>query len=115
MFPQTKHPIPCPCCKQAVSAPTLEIIIDHYGIPPLQARILHAVWRGTGQPVQTARIYKSMYAEVSEHRPDPERLYSAFNVALCHLRKKLAGSGITIENAGYAQGYRVAMDRPASD
>jgi hypothetical protein len=36
-------------------------------------------------------------------------MYLAFKVALCHLREKLAGSGIGIENVGYRQGYRLVL------
>ena len=30
---------------------------------------------------------------------------TGFKVTLCHLRKKLRGTGYKIENVGYAQGY----------
>ncbi|WEO63539.1 hypothetical protein [Rhizobium rhizogenes] len=31
-------------------------------------------------------------------------------VSLCHLRKKLAGSGVSIEHAGYRQGWRLKLN-----
>ncbi|MFS8147971.1 hypothetical protein [Rhizobium sp. BR 249] len=103
------EPINCPCCKQPVAAPTLEIVVDRYDVTPLQARILGAVWRGKGMPVQTERIFDAMYVDDADGGPSPTRMYAAFKVALCHLRTRLEGSGIGIENVGYRQGYRLVM------
>lgn len=101
--------IPCPCCKRPVHAPSLEIIIDHCRVTPLEARILGAVWRGKGYPVQTRRIFDAMYADDANGGPTPSRMYSAFKVSLCHLRKRLEGSGVSIENVGYGRGYRLVI------
>ncbi|WP_245492231.1 hypothetical protein [Mesorhizobium sp. M4A.F.Ca.ET.020.02.1.1] len=102
-------PINCPCCKQAVAVPTLDIVVDRYKVTPLEARILGAVWKGKGMPVMTERIFDAMYADDPDGGPSPTRMYAAFKVALCHLRARLAGSGITVENVGYRQGYRLIM------
>lgn len=102
--------IECPCCKKNVAAPSLDIVIDHYGIPPAQARILEAVWKGKGLPVQTERIFDAMYADDPDGGPSHGAMYSAFKVALCHLRNRLQGSGITIDNVGYRQGYRLVLE-----
>lgn len=102
-------PINCPCCQQRVTVPTLEIVIDRYSVTPLEARILGAVWKGKGMPVMTERIFDAMYADDPDGGPSPTRMYAAFKVALCHLRARLAGSGITVENVGYRQGYRLIL------
>lgn len=102
-------PIPCPCCKQAVQVPTLEIVVDHYKLTPLEARILGAIWKGKGLPVYTERVFDAMYADDPDGGPSPTRMYAAFKVALCHMREKLQGSGIGIENVGYRRGYRLIM------
>jgi len=34
---------------------------------------------------------------------------TGFKVTLCHLRKKLRGTGYKIENVAYAQGYRLKL------
>lgn len=103
------EPISCPCCKQAVNVPTLEMIVDTYQLTPLQARILEAVWRGKGHPVKTERIFDAMYADDPDGGPSPSRMYAAFKVALCHLRKRLEGSGVWVENVGYHRGYRLVL------
>lgn len=103
-------PIQCPCCRQRVHVPDVEIIIDHYGVTAGEANVLRAVWRGKGLPVQAERIFDVMYADDPDGGPSPSRMYSAFKVALCHLRKKLKGSGVSIENAGYRRGYRLIME-----
>lgn len=103
------EPIACPCCNQPVHVPTLEIVIDHYSVPPLEARILGAIWRGRGMPVRTERIFDAMYVDDPDGGPPPARMYAAFKVALCHLRKRLDGSGISIVNQGYRRGYRLTI------
>lgn len=103
------RPIDCPCCSQPVSAPTLPIVIDRYRIRPLEARILGAIWRGKGHAVQTERIFDAMYVDDPDGGPSPQRMYAAFKVALCHLRKRLEGSGVGIENVGYRCGYRLVL------
>lgn len=106
---ETYQPIACPCCAQAVEVPSLQIAVDHYDVTPLQARILGAVWKGKGHPVQTERIFDAMYADDPDGGPTPTKMYAAFKVALCHLRVKLAGSGIGIESVGYRQGWRLVL------
>lgn len=101
--------IACPCCKQKVDKPSLDIVINHYELSPVEARVLSAVWRGKGMPVMAERIFDVMYEDDPDGGPTPSRMYSAFKVALCHLRKKLKGSGISIENTGYRRGYRLIL------
>ncbi|HEY5797641.1 MAG TPA: hypothetical protein VIU82_21775 [Bosea sp. (in: a-proteobacteria)] len=103
------HSISCPCCRQAVAVPTLDIVVDHYKVTPLEARILGAVWKGKGHPVQTERIFDAMYADDPDGGPSPTRMYAAFKVSLCHLRARLKHSGISIENVGYRRGYRLTL------
>lgn len=104
------EPIPCPCCKHPISAPDVEIVIDHFRLPPMQAAVLRAVWRGKGMPVMPERIFNVIYADDPDGGPSPGTMYRNFKVTLCHLRKRLAGTGIAIENVGYAQGYRLSME-----
>ncbi|MGY4333166.1 hypothetical protein ACVWWG_007583 [Bradyrhizobium sp. LB7.2] len=104
-------PIECPCCRQSVRVPSLAIVIDHYKVTPLEARILGAIWKGKGHPVQTERIFDAMYADDPDGGPSPTRMYAAFKVALCHLRVRLRGSGISIENVGYRRGYRLIIGK----
>lgn len=104
-------PVECPCCGNPVHTPTLEIIIDRYGIKPIEARILSAVWRGKGHPVQTERIFDAMYADDPDGGPSQPRMYANFKVALCHLRKRLEGSGVGIENIAPRAGYRLVLGR----
>lgn len=106
---ELKSPIECPCCKQPVSVPTLEIIVDHYGLTPLEARVLGAIWRGRGMPVMTERVFDAMYIDDPDGGPTPSKMYLAFKVALCHLRKKIEGSGVDVVNVGYRRGYRLSI------
>lgn len=103
--------IRCPCCGHRVNSPSLEIIIDVYGATPLEARILGAIWRGRGMPVQTERIFDAMYEDDPDGGPSRVKMYTAFKVALHHLRRRIAGSGIGIKSAGYGRGYRLLVDR----
>lgn len=103
-------PLLCPCCKQPVTTPQPEIVIDRYGLTPMEGRIFQAVWKGKGLPVITERIFTAMYIDDPDGGPTPDRMYLAFKVALCHLRQKLEGSGIGIANVGYRRGYRLVLE-----
>lgn len=106
------EPIPCPCCKQSVRVPTLDIVIDHCKLQPQQADILGAIWKGKGRPVQTEMILAAMErgAEMDRYaRSKSLYTYSDMKVALCRLRQRLSGAGIRIENVGYAKGYRLVL------
>lgn len=107
--PSRGNPIECPCCRQSVRVPSLAIVIDHFKVTPLEARILGAIWKGKGHPVQTERIFDAMYADDPDGGPSPTRMYAAFKVALCHLRVRLNGSGVSIKNVGYRRGYRLVI------
>lgn len=103
------NPIDCPCCRQAVRAPTVEMIVDRYSLTPIEARVLGAIWRGKGMPVITERIFTAMYIDDPDGGPSQSKMYLAFKVALCHLRKKIRGSGIDVINQGYRRGYRLIV------
>lgn len=108
------QPFPCPCCAQVVLAPTLEMVVDRCDLTPLEGKILSAIWKGRGMPVMTARVFDFMYADDPDGGPEENRAYLAFKVSLCHLRKKLAGSGVGVENVGYRQGYRLVLGERAA-
>lgn len=101
--------IACPCCKQPVAVPTLDVVALKYRVTPYERAILETVWRGKGRPVPTSKIFDSMYADDPDGGPSQSKMYAAFKVALCHLRKRLEGSGVSIVSAGYAQGYRIVL------
>lgn len=99
----------CPCCEQRVPQPTPDIIAQMVGLPQQQEAILRAVWSGKGRAVQIEKIFSEMYADDPEGGPSASKMYAAFKVALCHLRERLRGTGVSIHNVGYRQGYRLVM------
>lgn len=103
------HVAECPCCKQPVATPTLEVIVASCGVSELEARILGAVWAGKGQPVFAERIFDAMYADDRDGGPSPEKMYDALKFGLHRLRGRLEGSGVSIENVGYRRGYRLLL------
>jgi hypothetical protein len=110
-IPPPKHfsEIDCPCCRRKIEKPDFDVLVDYYKITPLQAAVLDAVWRGRGLPVPTERIFTVMYADDPDGGPSPNAMYRDFKVALHKLRKRLEGSGVTVENVGYRQGYRLVL------
>jgi hypothetical protein len=102
-------PIDCPCCKQKVPVPTMEIVIDKYRVAPLEARVLEAVWRGRGLEVSQERIFGVMYADDPDGGPATQKMYAALKGAIFNLRERLAGSGYSIESAGYRRGFRLVL------
>ena len=99
----------CPCCAQPVPVPALRATIVNARLRPVEEKILRAVWAGDGLPVSSERIFDAMYVDDPDGGPSSRRMYAAFKVALCHLRKRLEGSGVGIENAGYRAGYRLVL------
>lgn len=99
----------CPCCKRPVDVPTLDVIALRYRVTPYEQAILETVWRGKGRPVPTSKIFDAMYFDDPDGGPGQNKMYAAFKVALCRLRKKLKGSGVSVVNAGYGQGYQLVI------
>ena len=89
--------------------PTLDVLCLALNLQPLQARILRAVWAGKGQAVPTSRIFTSMYEDDIDGGPCDVAMYRAFKVALCRLRRRLEGSGVSIETVGYRAGWRILL------
>lgn len=109
----SKLAIPCPCCKQPVRSPAVEIVVENFGISEFEARILAAIWRGKGRPVQTERIFDAMYADDPDGGPSHTKMYQAFKFGLHRLRSRLNGSGVQIENVGYRRGFRLLLKENA--
>lgn len=100
--------MPCPCCGKR-TAPSLDMVVEGCLLGPMEEAILTAVWRGRGQPVPTERIFQALQSHDPHNRPSPADLWVKFKFGLNRLRRKLAGSGVAVENCGYARGYRVTI------
>ena len=99
----------CHCCGHRVASPTPDIIAELAGLPPIQEAVLRAVWAGKGRAVQPEAIFTEMYADDPDGGPGASKMYAAFKVALCHLRERLRGTGVSIANVGYRQGYKLVL------
>lgn len=102
----------CPCCAQSVPVPSSHVVSINCGLTQMETKILEAVWAGGGRGVQAEKIFVRMYEDDPDGGPMPNKMYLAFKVALCHMREKLQGSGVSIENVGYRQGYRLVIGKP---
>lgn len=101
----TVETFPCPCCEQTIRAHSLEALVDELDLTPHEESILRAVWERNGHAVTTAAILDAMFAEDPTGGPTLSQMYRAFNKALRSLRKRLEGTSIAVESAGYRQGY----------
>lgn len=101
--------IPCPCCGNAVADPTLDIVVQHYGISELEARILGPLWKAKGRPVATERIFDSIYVGAVNDTPSRMKMYEALKFGLHRLRRRLQNSGLSIDNAGYRRGFLLSV------
>ncbi|MGV8865246.1 MAG: hypothetical protein ACOH2T_29420 [Pseudomonas sp.] len=110
---QVTAPIPCPCCSRPLMAPTLDHVVFQYQVKPQEGKILRAVWAAKGLPVTVERIFDAMYEDDPDGGPGPTKMYAAFKESLCRLRKRLDGSGISIENVAYRSGYRLVLREAA--
>lgn len=100
----------CPCCGQGVSAPTLDMVMEVTGAGTIEGLILEAVWRGKGRSVPTQRIFDAMFADDPDGGPSQTEMYKRFKFGLHRLRKKLAGTGVSVVNVGYQRGYRLIVE-----
>lgn len=98
----------CPCYKQA-APPTLEMVMEGAHLGEIEAAILRAVWRGKGHPVPTDRILQALQEPDAHDGPSRTDPAVKFKFGLHRLRRKVAVSGVAIENCGYARGYRVVF------
>lgn len=99
----------CPCCQHKVAVPSFDVVVMNCDLSPLHERILSVIWSAKGRPVMTDRIFQAMYIDDPEGGPSPNKMYGAFKVALHHMRTRLEGSGVSIVNNGYRQGYRLVL------
>lgn len=99
----------CPCCSQVVPVQSAGIVAINCGLSPIEAKILYAIWSGSGRPVQTERIFDEMYSDDPNGGPRYSRMYASLKEGMVGLRKKLAGSGVGIETVGYRDGWRLVL------
>ncbi len=99
----------CPCCGGDVQRPSLQIVIDDLELPPQQAAILTAVWKMKGHPCPTTRIMDAIWADDPDGGPEYETGLKYFKTQLSLLRKRLQGSGVSVDTVGFRRGYRLVM------
>lgn len=108
--PTTAHSVSCPCCSQPVSAPSLDVLVMHFGISPFQERILDCLWKARGRPVSKGRILDAMYADDPDGGPSNEKATAAMKEAIFRMRDKLDGSGVSVEYDNFHKGYRLTIN-----
>jgi DNA-binding winged helix-turn-helix (wHTH) protein len=82
----------------------------HYGLTPMQGRILRVLWRAQGYVIPSERIFQAMYEDDPDGGPSWEKMYLGLKVALSRMRNALRGSGIIIETVG-REGYRLTKQK----
>lgn len=104
---------PCPCCGTPVAVPTIEMLMTNCDIRPntKEEAILRAVWRGKGHAVPTSAILDAVWADDPSGGPILTEMYVRLKHSMHGLRKKLDGSGVSIESAGYGRGYKLTIHK----
>lgn len=101
----------CPLCSAPIAAPPLDDLIlkliDGHGLSEEAEGFLRLLWQG--EIVQTSALLASLYADAPDDEPSIARLYREGRDALSELQTALAaeGSGITIREVGWRQGWRL--------
>ncbi len=101
--------ITCPCCGGVAPVLSPNLIARAYELPPQQEAILARVWAGKGKPVTGEAIIGEMYADDFDGGPEYETARKYFKTQLSLLRKRIEGSGVHIETAGYQRGYKLVL------
>lgn len=116
--PAAETGVICPCCGGVAPVLSPNLIARAYELPPQQEAILTRVWQGKGKPVTGEAIIGEMYADDFDGGPEYETARKYFKTQLCLLRKRIEGSGVRIEAAGYQRGFKLVLgaagDKPAS-
>lgn len=110
--PQAETGITCPCCGGVAPVLSPNLIARAYELPPQQEAILARVWAGKGKPVTGEAIIGEMYADDFDGGPEYETARKYFKTQLCLLRKRIEGSGVRIEAAGYQRGFKLVLEHP---
>lgn len=108
-LPPAKTGVICPCCGTDVPVLSANLIARAYELPPQQEAILSRVWQGKGKPVTTDAIISEMYADDPDGGPEYETARKYLKTQLCLLRKRISGSGVRIEVAGYQRGFKLEL------
>lgn len=66
-----------------------------------------------GQPGPTSRVFDAMYEDDIDGGQSNVEMYRRFKIVLCRLRKRLAGSDVAIECAGYRRGWKLVLNDAA--
>lgn len=107
--PQGETGVTCPCCGGVAPVLSPNLIARAYELPPQQEAILARVWAGKGKPVTGEAIIGEMYADDFDGGPEYETARKYFKTQLCLLRKRIEGSGVRIEAAGYQRGFKLVL------
>lgn len=107
--PKVETGVTCPCCGGVAPVLSPNLIARAYELPPQQEAILARVWAGKGKPVTGEAIIGEMYADDFDGGPEYETARKYFKTQLCLLRKRIEGSGVRIEAAGYQRGYKLVL------
>ncbi|WP_375598330.1 helix-turn-helix domain-containing protein [Devosia sp. Naph2] len=98
------RPVKCRCCGRQIASPTLEQVMSVYGLQPRERQIIRIIDSAIGRVASNEWLLELMFADDPVPK-NPDRKYSALKVAISNARKKLRGSGVTIEAIGYGQGF----------
>ncbi len=109
--PEAETGVTCPCCGGLAPVLSPNLIARAYELPPQQEAILARVWAGKGKPVTGEAIIGEMYADDFDGGPEYETARKYFKTQLCLLRKRIEGSGVRIEAAGYQRGFKLVLGR----
>lgn len=107
--PARQTGVACPCCGGVAAVLSPNLIARAYELPPQQEAILARVWAGKGKPVTGEAIIGEMYADDENGGPEYETARKYFKTQLSLLRKRIEGSGVHIETAGYQRGFKLVL------
>jgi hypothetical protein len=101
----------CPICGGAARVPPLDALalrlIDGRGLSENAEAFLRLFWQG--EIVKSSALLAVLYDDAPDDEPSANRLYQEAWAALADLRAALAaeGSGVTVVEVGWRQGWRI--------
>jgi hypothetical protein len=99
----------CPCCLRALAEPTGDLAVYSAAMAPRERIVFDVLARGKGRAVHITTLMDAMYADDPTGGPDWDLAYGSLRRVIFRIRKRLDGSGVSIEGVRSLRGYRIKI------
>lgn len=99
----------CPCCLRPLAEPTGDLAVYSAAMAPQERAVFDVLARGRGRAIHITSIMDAMYADDPTGGPEWVAAYRSLRRVIFRIRKRLHGSGVSIEGVRSLRGYRIKI------